>query len=305
MLDIPGVFVGVVTRTEHATGVTAILLPPGATGSVAVLGGAPATRETDALRPENLVPGPDAILLCGGSAYGLRAADGAMQALREAGRGLPMGAVTVPIVPAAAIFDLGYGAPEAPTAADGYAAVSAALSSGSGTVPEGSEGAGAGATVGKVLGPGAAMKAGQGAVTVRTEDGLTVGAVAVVNAVGSVVGADGQVLGGPRVPGHAPMDAAQILAAGGIPEIGPGEATTICAVVVGAKLGKAELLRVAYMAHDGLARAISPSHTLWDGDTVFTAAVGERQEDPTRVGTLAAIAVAEAIRRAVGTTQPV
>ena len=149
------------------------------------------------------------------------------------------------------------------------------------------------------------MKAGQGAVTVRTRDGLSVGAVAVVNAIGSVVGADGAVLAGPRLPGRAPMDAADILAAGGIPEIGPGEATTICAVVVGAKLGKAELLRVAYMAHDGLARAISPSHALWDGDTVFTAAVGSRAEDPTRVGALAAIAVAEAIRRAVGATQPV
>lgn len=166
-------------------------------------------------------------------------------------------------------------------------------------MPEGSQGAGAGATVGKVLGPQAAMKAGQGACTVRTRDGLAVCDVAVVNAVGSVVGADGRVLAGPCLPGGEPMDAAEILAAGGIPGMGPGEATTICAVVAGAKLDKAQLLRVGYMAHDGLARAISPSHALWDGDTIFTAAVGERVEDPTRVGALAALAVAEAIRRSV------
>lgn len=299
VLAIPGVFVGVSTDREHRTGVTALVLPPGATGAVAVLGGAPATRETEALRPENLVPGPDAILLCGGSAFGLRAADGAMQALAEAGRGLPVGALRVPIVAAAAIFDLGVGSPVAPQAADGQAAVLQALVERSGAVPEGSAGAGAGATVGKVLGADGAMPAGQGAVTLRTADGLAVGAIAVVNAVGSVVAADGRVIAGPRFAGQPPMDAADVLAAGGVPPIGPGEATTICAVVVGARLDKAALLRVALMAHDGIARAVSPAHTLWDGDTVFAAAVGERAEDPTRVGTLAAIALEMAIRRAV------
>jgi L-aminopeptidase/D-esterase-like protein len=299
VLDVPGVHVGVVTDAAHATGVTAVVLPPGATGAAAVTGGAPATRETDLLRPENLVPGPDAILLLGGSAYGLRAADGAMEALRGAGRGLSVAGATVPIVVAAAIFDLAYGAAWAPTADDGRAAVEAALAGLSGRVPEGSVGAGAGATVGKLLGLAYAMKGGQGAVTVRAPDGLAVGAVAVVNALGSVIGRDGEILAGPRPPGEAPMDSVALLAAGRAEDLRPGEATTVAAVVVGARLGKAELLRVATMAHDGLARAIRPAHTLWDGDTVFAAAVGERAADPTRVGTLAALALEEAIRRAV------
>ena len=298
VVEIAGVAVGVETDVERGTGVTAIVLPEGSTTSVAVLGGAPATRETDALRPENLVPGADAILLCGGSAFGLRAADGAMDALTQAGRGLQVGAVRVPIVPAAAIFDLAYKAATAPTAAQGAAAVAAALAGGKWEI-EGSVGAGTGATVGKLLGPEGAMKSGQGALTLRCPDGLTVAAVAVVNAVGSVIGADGTVLAGPRLEGGKPLDSLEIVLAGASAARGPGEATTIALVVTDARLDKAALLRVALMAQDGIAQAIRPSHTLWDGDTVFAASAGGRAADPTRVGALAALALGEAIRRGV------
>lgn len=298
VIDLPGVRVGIATDRENSTGVTAIVLPPDAAGAVSVLGGAPATRETDALRPENLVPGPDAILLTGGSAFGLRAADGAMTALSEAGRGVDVAGVRVPIIPAAAIFDLQFGRPVAPTPEHGREAVLRALE-GAPQALEGSVGAGTGATVGKVLGAAAAMKSGQGAVTLVTRDGLRVGAIVAVNAVGSVVSETGQVIAGPNPDGRGPRDAAAIIAGGRDADVTVGEATTIAVVVVGARLGKAHLLRIAEMAHGGIARAIRPSHTLFDGDTVFAAAVGDAPVDPTRAGTLAALALEIAIRRAV------
>ncbi|MDA8346762.1 MAG: P1 family peptidase [Thermaerobacter sp.] len=297
-LDVPSVSIGCVTHDDVKTGVTLILFPPGSCGAVDVAGGAPATRETEVLRPENLVPGPDAVLLTGGSAYGLRAADGAMQVLAQAGRGVSVGAVRVPIVPAAAIFDLGVGAAVAPSAEDGATAARFALE-GSCALPEGRFGAGCGATVGKALGAEHAMHGGQGAVTLVAPDGLRVGAVAVVNALGSVVAKDGTVLAGPLGAGGAALRTTPLLAIGEASPGQPGEATTIACVATNARLQKSELQRVARMAHDGLGQAVEPAHTLFDGDTIFCISCGDLPADPSRVGALAAAAVAEAIRRAV------
>lgn len=297
-LLVPGVCVGCVTHEGARTGLTLVLLPPGSRGAVDVAGGAPATRETDLLRPENLVQGPDAVLLTGGSAFGLRAADGVMQVLAEAGRGVAVGAARVPIVPSAAIFDLGVGDALAPTPEDGAQAARRALEGGQ-AVPEGRQGAGCGATVGKALGPERAMAGGQGALTLTAPDGLAIGALAVVNALGSILSHDGSVAAGPRVGSGAPTRTAPLLAAGGAVPGRPGEATTLVLVATNARLSKAELVRVARMAHDGLARAIDPAHTLFDGDTVFCASCGDHPADATRAGALAAAAVAQAIVRAV------
>jgi L-aminopeptidase/D-esterase-like protein len=303
VVAIPGVGVGLVTHKELATGLTVVLLPPGAFGAALTLGGAPATREVELLQPEDLVPGPDALLLTGGSAFGLAAADGVMAVLAEAGRGFAAGGRRVPIVPAAAIFDLGTGAPTAPDAADGAAATRAALK-GDARVPEGAQGAGTGATVGKALGMERAMSGGQGAVSIQTRDGLTVAALAVVNAFGSVLDVDGRVLAGPRRADGSPLDTLALFVEAEPPLPSPRMATTLGVVIVNRRLDKASLRRVAIMAHDGLARAVSPAHTPWDGDTIFAIAIGEPAGDPGRAGALAAHAFATAIRRAVTHAQP-
>lgn len=296
VIAVPGVGVGSVTRRDLKTGTTVVMLPPGARGAVDVAGGAPATRETPVLDPVNTIAGPDAVVLTGGSALGLRTADGVMEALQEMERGVRVDAVTVPIVVAAAIFDLGVGKPEAPTASDGKAAALEAIS-GNQAVFEGPYGAGTGATVGKFLGPGAAMPGGQGAVTLQTRDGLVVAALMVVNAVGSILGESAEILAGPRMNGQ-PQNSTLLLALpfGGL---NTGGATSIGIVVTNARLSKAELGRVARMSHDGLARAIDPVHTPWDGDTLFAVSVGDRKDDGGRVGALAARAVALAVRRGV------
>jgi L-aminopeptidase/D-esterase-like protein len=291
--------VGVVTDLERKTGCTVLVVPEGSRGAVDVAGGAPATRETPVLDPDHVVPGPDAILLTGGSAYGLRAADGVMAVLAEAGRGVAVGAVRVPIVVGAAIFDLDGPGVEAPTVADGERAARAALAGGQ-AVPEGRAGAGTGATVGKSLGREAAMPGGQGAVTLTTADGLVVAAVVVVNAVGSVVDDAGRVLAGPRLPDGTLVNTTDLWAEVPIPPSArAGEATTIGAVLTNARLDKPHLVRVCRMAHDGLARAVDPVHTPWDGDTLFAVSVGDKPADLGRVGALAARAVAAAVRRAV------
>jgi L-aminopeptidase/D-esterase-like protein len=290
-LTVPGVGVGTVTRAS-GTGVTVVTLPPGTRGSAAILGGAPATRDTELLRPENMVPGPDAVFLTGGSAFGLRVGDGVMAALAAAGRGFPVAGTRVPIVVGAALFDLG-DPPDPPTAEDGRQAAEEALSGGLGE--EGRRGAGAGATVGKVLGPARAMAGGQAMVTLAGPDGLAVGALVAVNALGSVVDADGSVLAGPVGPA-GPLETLSVFRA---PPDGELLHTTLAVVATNARLHKAELRRVALMAHDGFARAIEPVHTRWDGDAVFSVATQDRPADPDLVGALAARAVALAIRRAV------
>jgi L-aminopeptidase/D-esterase-like protein len=284
----------VCTDAAARTGVTVVLLPEECRGAVDVAGGAPATRETDALRPDNLVPGPDAVVLTGGSAPGLAAADGVVAHLARSGIGFPAGGRRIPIVVAAAIFDLAVGKDRSPGAEDGAAAARAALDD---RVPEGAFGAGTGATVGKMV-PGQSTPSGQGAVTLATPDGQHVAALAVVNAVGAVLAEDGSVLAGPVDREGRPLDPLQPLAFGPRPE--PGRQTTLAVVVTDALLDKAQLQRVARMAHDGMARAIEPVHTLWDGDVVVALATGAwATGDPSRTGALAAHAVAQAIRRAV------
>lgn len=296
VIDLPGIGVGSITDRVKETGVTVILLPQGATGAVDVAGGAPATRETPVLDPTNMVRGPDAVVLSGGSALGLQAADGVANGLRGLGRGVMVGSVRIPIVVAAAIFDMDQGLSEPPLREDGEEALRRALRFNT-TVQEGRCGAGTGATVGKTLGPFHRMYGGQGAVTLATPDGLRVAALVVVNAVGSVLDEHQAILAGPRVNG-TPQSTVNLWATEN-KKLEAGGATTIGIVMTNAGLSKSELGRVARMSHDGLARAIDPVHTAWDGDTLFAVSVGDRDDDVSRVGAIAAHAVAQAVRRAV------
>lgn len=297
-----GLLVGHYTLTERPTGCTVVLAPKGAVAGVDVRGSAPGTRETDLLNPINTVQMVHGILLTGGSAFGLDAAGGVMRWLEEHNIGFDMRVVRVPIVPAAVIYDLGVGDPKVrPNAECGYKAASSATA---GPVAEGSVGAGAGATVGKLFGGGRAMKGGVGTASISLPDGLTVSAIVVVNAVGDVIDpATGAVVAGVRgTDGHSLADARRLIRSGATrPGMRNGENTTIGVVATNATLTKAQATKVAQMAHDGMARAISPSHTMGDGDTIFSLATGERAEqaDVTTIGALAADVLAEAIVRAV------
>ncbi|HEX8958719.1 MAG TPA: P1 family peptidase [Solirubrobacterales bacterium] len=287
--DVPGVLVGHDTDLVGATGLTVVLCTAGAVGGVDVRGSAPGTRETDLLRPTNLVQEVHAVLLTGGSAFGLAAADGVMRYLEERGIGFPTGVANVPIVPAAVLFDLGVGSPSArPDAAAGYRACLAAGR----RVVEGSIGAGTGATVGKALGPAGAVKGGLGTASARLPNGIVVGAVVAVNALGDVYDPDT----GRRVAGSRGAGAS---VEGGV----PGTNTTIGVVATSARLTKEGANKVAQMAQDGLARAIRPAHTMFDGDTLFALAMGTDETPSTpalvsAVGALAAEVVARAIVRA-------
>jgi L-aminopeptidase/D-esterase-like protein len=299
LTDVPGVKVGHFTDTRRPTGCTVVLTEDGAVCGVDVRGGAPGTRETVLLDPTNMVPVVHAILLAGGSAFGLDAAAGVMRHLEEGGRGFAAGPARVPIVPAAILFDLAVGDSRIrPDAAAGYAAARAA---GTGPVAEGSVGAGAGATVGKLWGMEHAMKGGVGTTSIRMPDGLVVAALAAVNAVGDVVDpADGRLVAGARSSdGRRLRGSMRALMAGELPTALQGSNTTLGVVATNATLAKAQATRVATMAHDGLARALQPVHTPWDGDTVFALATGRVQASELLVGALAAEVVARAILRAV------
>jgi L-aminopeptidase/D-esterase-like protein len=300
-----GIKVGHFTLTERPTGCTAILTEAGATAGVDVRGGAPGTRETDLLQPLNMVQQVHAIVLSGGSAFGLDAATGVVRYLEEKGVGFDVGIAKVPIVPAAILFDLAVGGKPSvrPTADCGYRAAQAANA---GPVAEGNVGAGAGATVGKSAGPGRAMKAGTGTASIATADGLVVAALVAVNAVGDIIDpATGRVVAGVRTAdGKGLADARSIVRAG---ELGgrrspprPAENTTIGVVATNAVLTKAQAQKVAQMAHDGLARAISPAHTPGDGDTIFALATGTHAGEANvgLIGALAAEVMADAILRA-------
>jgi L-aminopeptidase/D-esterase-like protein len=278
---LPGVLVGHDTIEHGPTGVTVVLLPEGTTVGVDVRGAAPGTRETDLLDPVNTIDVAHALVLTGGSAFGLASADGVMQWLEEQGRGIEVGSVRVPIVPAAVIFDLLVGDPAVrPGAEAGRRACAAA-------VPmletaQGSVGAGTAATVGKLLDLERGMRGGVGLAALAA-GGVTVAAVVVVNAVGDIIDpGTGRIIAGARTtPGSLELagSVASVLAAGapeetGSPRSGPGAATTIGAVVTDARLTKAEAARLAQVAHDGLARAINPVHTPMDGDTLFVAGTG-------------------------------
>jgi L-aminopeptidase/D-esterase-like protein len=296
--DVPGIRVGQWTDAEARTGCTVVLLPEtGAVAGVDVRGPAPGTRETDLLQPGRLVDRVHAICLCGGSAFGLGAADGVMRFLREREVGLPVGPVRVPIVPAAVVFDLATGAVAWPGPDQGYAACLAASE-----LPpaEGRVGAGTGATVGKLMGPSGARPGGVGTASVRLPGGAVVGALAVVNAVGDVYGRDGRLLAGARGPDGLPADAwRMVLEAGRPAPPAAGASTTIAVVATDAALDKAGCGRLADVAHDGLALAVRPAHTPYDGDTIFAVSTGEARADPVSLGVAAAEAMWRAIERAV------
>lgn len=299
LTDVPGVKVGHFTETRRPTGCTVVLTEDGATCGVDVRGGAPGTRETALLDPVNTVAVVHGLLLSGGSAFGLDAATGVMRHLEERGVGFAVGAVRVPIVPAAILFDLAVGdAHIRPDAAAGYAA---SRSASNGQVAEGSVGAGTGATVGKLWGLARAMKGGIGTASIRLPGGLVVGALVAVNAVGDIVDpADGRLVAGARsADGRNLRGSMRALIAGDVPATLLGSNTTIGVVATNASLTKAEATRVAQMAHDGLARTIQPVHTPWDGDTVFALATGGLAASELLVGALGAEVTARAILRAV------
>ena len=300
---VPGIRVGHWTHPSGSTGCTVILADAGAVAGVDVRGGAPGTRETDLLRPEMSVDTVHAVVLSGGSAYGLAAADGVMQHLESAGVGFRVGKSVVPIVPAAILFDLGIGDPTVrPTAKSG---LQAARDASQRPVPMGNVGAGAGATVGKLLGPGRSMRGGLGSAAVTRPDGLAVGAVAAVNALGDVVDpGTGEIVAGARTrDGAGFADSMARLRSGQLGgRLNSGQNTTIAVVAANVTWTKTQAAKAAQMAHDGLAMAIRPAHMPFDGDTVFALGTGGRAVDARllgEIGALAADVLAQAVVAAV------
>ncbi|MBN1810377.1 MAG: P1 family peptidase [Anaerolineae bacterium] len=304
---VPGIRVGHATDLAGLTGCTVVLCEKGAVGGVDQRGGAPGTRETDLLRPLHLVQQVHAVLLAGGSAYGLAAADGAMRYLEERDVGFDARVAKVPIVPAAILFDLDLGDPQArPDAGMGYAACQAATD---GPVAEGNAGAGTGATAGKILGPGRAMKAGLGSAAVDLGGGLVVGALIAVNPLGDVVDPQtGEILAGARkLTTNEPADTLAVMRSMvGKVALGFASSNTVIGVVAtNAWLTKEQANQVAQMAQDGIARAVRPAHTLFDGDTLFALSTGSKRADVSLIGAYAVEVVAEAIARAARAAQGV
>ena len=301
LTDVAGVRVGHFTDSRRPTGCTVVLVTAGAVCGVDVRGGAPGTRETDLLDPVNTVDRVHAVLLAGGSAFGLDAAQGVVAWLEAQGIGFPVGSVRVPIVPAAVLFDLFLG--DASVRPDAVAGRAAAAGAGDGPVEEGNVGAGAGATVGKGLGFDRAMMGGLGTASVILPGGGHLGAVVAVNAMGDVRDpATGVLLAGARTADGRALTGtlAALLRGEGGGVSASGTSTTIGVVATDACLTKAEATKVAQMAHDGLARAIEPVHTPWDGDTLFALSTGHRPVPRLDlVGALAAEVVARAVLRAV------
>ncbi len=310
LTDVPGIEVGHAQDEEALTGCTVILCRHGAVAGVDQRGGAPGTRETDLLKPVNFVEHVHAVLLTGGSAFGLEAAGGVVRYLEERGIGFNVGVARVPIVPAAVIFDLALGrADRRPDATMGYRAAAAASRQ---PVAEGNVGAGCGASVGKILGMKQAMKAGVGSAAVRLSGGIVVGALMVVNAFGDVIDPrTGRIVAGARSTRFGPV---QVGEPGGfvdtleLMKTGLGRTllqfvtrsnTVIGVVASNARLSKAEATRMAQMAQDGVARTIRPAHTMLDGDTLFALSTGNKRTDLSVLGAVAAEVVAEAILRAV------
>jgi L-aminopeptidase/D-esterase-like protein len=313
--DIPGIEVGQAQDDEALTGCTVILCRKGAVGGVDVRGSAPGTRETDLLNPINLVDKVHAVVLAGGSAFGLDAASGVMKYLAEQKIGYGVGARRVPIVPAAILFDLGLGKPDRhPDPEMGYAAVSAAQT---GAVAEGNVGAGTGASVGKIFGMAGAMKSGLGTASIEIGGGVVVGAIVAVNAFGDVLDpATSQIIAGARPAKLGPvklggsdsfadtLKVMQTLAGRTVLNLATGGNTVIAVVATNARFDKAQATKVAQMAHDGLARAVRPAHTMLDGDTIFALATGQKKADVSTVGAYAAEVLAQAIVRAVQAAKP-
>jgi L-aminopeptidase/D-esterase-like protein len=289
--DVPGLRVGHVTDAEAVTGCTVVLATDGAIAGVDVRGAAPGTRETDLLRPGSLVERVHAVCLAGGSAFGLAAADGVMRWLAEHEIGFATEGGPVPIVPAAILFDLGVGRADVrPTAEDGYRA-SAAADAGSDDPLEGSVGAGTGATVAKLAGPAAVRKGGVGMAGRRLGDGHVLAAMAVCNALGSIIGRDGVIIAGSRHMAE-PSEAPRHL-----------EHTTLAVIGTDVDLDRTQCQRLAQLGHDALARSIVPVHTMFDGDTVFALSSGDgaamEAADFLGLGVLAVEVLSEAIERSV------
>ncbi len=299
--DVAGIEVGHFTDARRPTGCTVVIAREGAVAGVDVRGSAPGTRETDLLAPTNLVERVHAILLAGGSAWGLDAASGVMRWLEEQGAGMVVGPARLPIVPAAVLFDLPLGDSSIrPDAAAGYQACEAASHK---APAEGNFGAGAGAVVGKVFGIGRAMKGGIGTASV-TVGGITVGALIACNALGDVIDPDtAQVLAGARGKnGKGLADTRRALLRGEAPKpVLAGTNTTIGVIATDALITKVQATKLAQMAHDGLARSINPAHTMSDGDTLFALGTGAAGRTPGMMvlGTMAAEVTARAVVRAI------
>jgi L-aminopeptidase/D-esterase-like protein len=300
--DVQGVKVGHFTDSRRPTGCSVLLFEKGGTAGVDVRGSAPGTRETDLLNPINTVQQVQAILLAGGSAFGLDAASGVMRYLEDRRLGYAVGNVVVPIVPAAILYDLQIGDSKIrPTAESGYKACQAATSE---RVMEGNVGAGAGATIGKLFGGKQAMKSGLGSASIRVgKTGIVVGAIVAVNAVGDVVNPKtGKIIAGARKPdGSGFEDSMARIREGYSVRVDAAANTTIGVVATNVALDKAQATKVAQMAHDGLARTIYPVHTPSDGDTIFAVATGAipARANHGAIGALAADAMAQAVLRAV------
>jgi L-aminopeptidase/D-esterase-like protein len=309
IVDVPGIEVGHAQNAAALTGCTVVLCRRGAVAGVDVRGSAPGTRETDLLNPINLVQRVHAVMLAGGSAFGLDAASGAMRYLDERKIGFRAGTVKVPIVPAAILFDLGLGDRMVrPNADMGYAACAAASRS---RFPEGNVGAGTGASVGKLLGLALSMKSGLGTASLKV-GGIVVGALVAVNSFGDVIDpADGAIVAGLRSGRVGPLRVgggeyfADTLAmmktalGRGVLSLAARTNTLIGVVATNATLTKTEATKVAQMAQDGLARAIRPAHTMLDGDTLFALSTGRKKADISLIGAFAAEVVTLAILRAV------
>jgi len=314
--DIPGIEVGQSQDEEALTGCTVVLCRKGAVGGVDVRGSAPGTRETDLLNPINLVTKVHAVVLAGGSAFGLDAASGVMKYLAEQKIGYGLGSSRIPIVPAAILFDLGLGKSiRHPDLEMGYNAVAAAHT---GLVAEGNVGAGTGATLGKIFGMAGAMKSGIGTSSIVIGDGVIVGAIVAVNAFGDVLDpATSKIIAGARPARIGPvilggpgrfadtLKVMRTITGRTILSLATGSNTVIGVVATNAKCNKAQATKIAQMAQDGLARVVRPSHTMLDGDTIFALATGQRKADVSIVGTFAAEALAQAIVRAVKAAKPV
>lgn len=312
--DVPGIEIGQAQDDEALTGCTVILCRKGAVAGVDVRGGAPGTRETDLLNPVNLVEKVHAVVLAGGSAFGLDAAGGVMRYLEEQNIGFNTGVAKVPIIPAAILFDLNVGRSDVrPDAEMGYHAASSASSD---PPAEGSFGAGAGASVGKILGKKTAMKAGIGSASMEV-NGVVVGVIVAVNSWGDVINPNnGEIVAGARATNLGPLkigskgyfaDTQEMMKSFlGRTALGVATQTNtvIGVVATNAKLTQAEATKVAQMAQDGLARTIRPAHTMLDGDTIFALSTGKKKADPSTVGAFAADVVARATLQAVQKAAP-
>ncbi|SEQ61314.1 P1 family peptidase [Piscibacillus halophilus] len=297
--DVPGVKVGHIEDLNALTGCTVILTEQGAVAGVDVRGAAPGTRETDLLHPVNMVHEVHGICLAGGSAFGLDAASGVMKFLEENEIGLDVVVANVPIVPSAILFDLAVGDSKVrPNADMGYKAAEKAAR---GIFQQGNVGAGCGATVGKVMGFEHCMKGGLGSTAISLENGLVVGAIVAVNALGDIRDPKtGSILAGAINPETGDLVDSEQFMRTQVESFGRvGQNTTIGVIAVNAKLSKAEATKVSQMAHNAIGRTIYPAHTMFDGDTIFTVATGDRQYSLDLIGSLATQALEKAIIRAV------